>query len=70
MLADRILSVERSPFYSILELAAKRGDCIYLQLGEPDFSTPKHILEAVKKPLIKAIPTMGRIAGTLSCVSS
>lgn len=51
MLADRILGVQRSPFYSIMELAAKRGDCIYLQLGEPDFITPKHVREAAKKAL-------------------
>lgn len=51
MLADRILGVQRSPFYSIMEMAAKRGDCIYLQLGEPDFVTPKHIREAAKKAL-------------------
>jgi len=51
VLADRIISVERSPFYSIMELAATRKDCIYLQLGEPDFVTPSHILEAAKKAL-------------------
>src|SRR5687767_7959299 len=51
MLADRILAVQRSPFYSIMELAAKRGDCIYLHLGEPDFVTPRHIMEAAKKAL-------------------
>ena len=51
MLADRILAVQRSPFYSIMELAATREDCIYLQLGEPDFVTPNHIAEAAKKAL-------------------
>jgi aspartate aminotransferase len=51
MLADRILSVERSPFYSIMELAAKREDCIYLNLGEPDFTTPQHVAEAAKRAL-------------------
>jgi len=51
MLAERIMAVQRSPFYSIMELAAKRGDCIYLQLGEPDFTTPRHILEAAKKAM-------------------
>ena len=51
MLADRILAVPRSPFYSIMELAQQRGDCIYLQLGEPDFVTPVHIREAIKKAL-------------------
>ncbi len=51
MLADRILGVQRSPFYSIIDLAMKRGDCIYLQLGEPDFATPPHILAAAKKAM-------------------
>lgn len=51
MLADRIVGVQRSPFYSIMDLAAKRGDCIYLQLGEPDFITPKHVREAAKMAL-------------------
>lgn len=51
MLADRILAVQRSPFYSIMELAATREDCIYLQLGEPDFVTPNHIVEAAKNAL-------------------
>ncbi len=51
MLADRIVGVPRSPFYSIMELAAKRGDCIYLHLGEPDVITPAHIRDAVKKAL-------------------
>jgi len=46
MLAERILSVERSPFYSILELAAKRTDCVYLNIGEPDFDTPAHVVQA------------------------
>jgi aminotransferase len=34
-----------------MELAAKRGNCIYLQLGEPDFTTPKPILDAAKKAM-------------------
>jgi aminotransferase len=51
MLADRILAVPRSPFYSIMELAAKRDDCIFLHLGEPDFITPRHIMEALKRAL-------------------
>jgi len=51
ILAERILSVQRSPFYSIMDLAAKRGDCIYLNLGEPDFTPPRHIIEAAQKAL-------------------
>ena len=51
MLADRILAVPRSPFYSIMELASQRQDCIYLHLGEPDFVTPAHIRDAIKRAL-------------------
>jgi len=51
MLAQRILSVERSPFYSIMDLAAKRSDCLYLHLGEPDFDTPPHIVQTCQKAL-------------------
>jgi aminotransferase len=51
MLAERILSVPRSPFYSIMDLAVQRGDCIYLHLGEPDFTPPRHIVEAAMKAL-------------------
>ena len=34
-----------------MELAAQRGDCLYLQLGEPDFVTPEHILKAAKRAM-------------------
>ncbi len=51
MLAERILSVERSPFYSVLELASKRSDCLYLHTGEPDFDTPAHIVRAGQEAL-------------------
>ncbi len=51
MLAQRILSLERSPFYSIMDLAAKRSDCLYLHIGEPDLDTPPHIAEAGQKAL-------------------
>jgi len=34
-----------------MDLAAQRGNCIYLHLGEPDFTTPKHIIEAAQRAL-------------------
>lgn len=49
--ADRVTRVERSPFYSIMDLAAKRPDCLYLHLGEPDFGTPDHIVAAAEAAL-------------------
>ena len=49
--ARRVTAVERSPFYSIMDLAAKRSDCVYLHLGEPDFDTPAHIIAAAEEAL-------------------
>ncbi|MBL7118575.1 pyridoxal phosphate-dependent aminotransferase [Candidatus Bathyarchaeota archaeon] len=51
--SKRVQSVERSPFYVIGDYARKMGfkDMIYLNLGEPDFETPKHIREAAKRAL-------------------
>lgn len=49
--ARRVTQVERSPFYSIMDLAAKRKDCLYLHLGEPDFATPQHIIAAAEAAL-------------------
>ncbi len=49
--AERIQAVERSPFYAIADLAAKRKDCLYLHLGEPDFETPSHIVHAAREAL-------------------
>ena len=47
-ISDRVCSVERSPLYSIMELARGMKDVIRLNIGEPDFETPKHIIEAAK----------------------
>ena len=51
--AERVRSVERSPFYVIADYARKMGskEMIYLNLGEPDFNTPEHIREAAKKAI-------------------
>jgi len=49
--SNRILSVKRSPFYAIMELAKNYKDVIYLNIGEPDFRTPPHIVEAGKRAL-------------------
>lgn len=36
----------RSAIREIMSLAAGRGDMIHLEVGEPDFATPAHIIEA------------------------
>jgi aspartate/methionine/tyrosine aminotransferase len=50
-IARRALSIERSPLYSILEIAKGLEDVIYLNWGRPDLDTPKHVVEAAKKAL-------------------
>ena len=56
--AKRVTAVERSPFYSIMDLAAKRSDCVYLHLGEPDFDTPAHIIAAAQVNTVRAFGGM------------
>lgn len=46
-LTDRIRQVERSPIRAMFDLAEELGgDLVRLELGEPDFDTPRHIVEA------------------------
>ena len=50
-ISDRTLSIERSPLYTIIELAKGMKDVIRLNIGEPDFKTPKHIIAAAKQAM-------------------
>lgn len=50
-ISDRALSIERSPLYAIMELAKGMKDVIRLNIGEPDFKTPQHIIEAAKQAM-------------------
>lgn len=45
------------------ELAAKGNDVISLSLGEPDFVTPKHIIEAAKQALDEGFTFYTPVAG-------
>ena len=45
------------------ELAAKGNDVISLSLGEPDFVTPKHIIDAAKKALDEGFTFYTPVAG-------
>jgi len=51
MASQRALKTERSLFYVVAEIASKFKDSIYLSIGEPDFTTPKHIIDEAKKAL-------------------
>ena len=44
--SKRVQSIEPSPIRKIIDLSESRSDIIGLHAGEPDFTTPSHIVEA------------------------
>lgn len=44
--ADRIHLMRRSGIREVMDLAALRPDVLHLEVGQPDFATPAHIVEA------------------------
>ncbi|MCD6520633.1 MAG: pyridoxal phosphate-dependent aminotransferase [Anaerolineae bacterium] len=44
--SDTVNSIERSPIRFILDRAAQFADAIHLEIGQPDFPTPPHVIEA------------------------
>lgn len=49
--SKRVQSIEPSPIRKIIDLAETRPDIIGLHAGEPDFPTPKHIVDAGSQAL-------------------
>ena len=45
-LSRAVCGIERSPIRFILDRAARYSDAIELEIGQPDFATPAHIIEA------------------------
>jgi len=41
-----VSSMERSPIRFVLDRAARYPDAVHLEIGQPDFATPTHIVEA------------------------
>lgn len=54
-IAERVKQIERPAYRAIRDYAAQLGykDLIYLNIGEPDFSTPQNIVKAAKKAMDK-----------------
>jgi aspartate/methionine/tyrosine aminotransferase len=48
-LSKSVTSIERSPIRYILDRAAAYPDAIHLEIGQPDFSVPAHVIEASAK---------------------
>lgn len=61
--ASRALSMPRSAIREIMALASGRDDVIHMEIGEPDFSTPDHIVagafEAARNGFTKYTPNPG-----------
>lgn len=45
----RIVEMRRSGIREVMDLAAGRPDVLHLEVGEPDFATPSHVLEAAAR---------------------
>jgi len=45
-LARNVSSIERSPIRAIFDRAAAYADAIHLEIGQPDFAPPAHVVEA------------------------
>jgi len=50
-LAERTKKVHLSPIREIFEMASRTPGLVRLEVGQPDFETPKHIIEEAKKAL-------------------
>lgn len=46
-------NVPRAPVWAIAELVKNAPDALYMNIGEPDFATPKHIVQAAEEALAK-----------------
>src|SRR5436305_14805269 len=68
--ASRIDRLTRSGIRAVMELAAQRereGERIlHLEVGQPDFATPAHIIDAVAKAMRDGLPGYTPNAGLLS----
>ncbi|MEM3549667.1 MAG: pyridoxal phosphate-dependent aminotransferase [Candidatus Bathyarchaeia archaeon] len=52
---DRVTKIEKLSLLDLMQKAAHLKDVIYLNVGEPDFCTPIHIVDAAKKALEKGL---------------
>ncbi len=69
LIANRLKNIKPSPTLSVTQkardLAATGKDIISLGAGEPDFDTPKHIIDAAKQALDKGMTRYTGVNGVL-----
>jgi len=63
--SNRVSLIKPSAIRRMLELSAKMENVVHLEQGEPDFTTPKHILEAAVNAMEKGFTHYTEINGTL-----
>jgi aminotransferase len=61
--SERVLSIPLSGIRKVVEYAKGLSDVIFLNIGEPDFTTPEHIREAAKKSIDKGFTHYTSIQG-------
>lgn len=49
--SSRVLTTEKLSYLEVAKMAKSIADAIYLNIGEPDFPTPAHIVEAAKRAM-------------------
>jgi aminotransferase len=57
--------IKPSAIRKMLELSAEMENVVHLEQGEPDFTTPRHILEAAEEAMEKGFTHYTEINGTL-----
>lgn len=50
--AERIVAMRRSGIREVMDLAAGRPEVLHLEVGEPDFPTPLHVIEAAARAAV------------------
>jgi aspartate/methionine/tyrosine aminotransferase len=63
--SDRVNLIKPSAIRRMLELSAGMKNVVHFEQGEPDFITPKHVLEAAVKAAEKGFTHYTEIDGTL-----
>lgn len=63
--SDRISMIKTSAIRKMLELSAKMENVVHLEQGEPNFTTPQHILVAAANAMEKGLTHYTDVSGTL-----
>ena len=68
-LSRRADAMPRSAIREIMALAAARSDVIHLEVGEPDFGTPDHIVRPPSRRFARARPNTPAMPAGRNCAN-